>query len=1395
MTHQRVCAPEPPSTALVGQSPALCALNAQLHRLAAFDTIGNLYVPTLLLQGETGTGKGLLAHLVHTSGPRRHGPFIDVNCAAIPETLLEAELFGFEAGAFTDARRAKPGLLESAAGGILFLDEIDTLPLSLQAKLLKVMEEKRVRRLGAVAERRVDVKLIVATREDLATCVRAGRFRADLYHRLAVVMLELPPLRARGADIVLLAQHFLQQYATAHGLRPKRLSAAAAGWLQQYGWPGNVRELSHLMERATLLHPEELLDTSTLAQLCLPQLPPAPRPASGSAAAEPVPLDDEPARIRQALLRTGGNVVRASRLLGLSRSALRYRIQRYGIAALGREEPEQPAPTLEADDALTPAAPQAQAAGWEHKPIAVLAIAVTFPTDQGGQMGRSDPWAEAANWEHKLMDKVRGFGGVVLQRSPSLLLVGFGVPRALEQMPLRAVQAALAIRHLTARAATTVAGALGPVVRLVVHLGVVMVDAGARDPTARLLAVGETLALPVQLLGHARPGEVLVSSHVARRVAGLYEIHMRALPLRSAQGDRLEVSVVVGLRPRHGPLAQREARALSRFVGRERDLAALQEVLAQVEGGQGQVVGIVGEPGIGKSRFVYEFHRSLQGRRLTYLTGRCFASGSTTPYLPILDILRHNCGITDADDAAAMTTKVGQSLQEVGLSPADWAPYLLHLLGVQGAGDGLATLSPQALKARTFETLLQMSLRGSQRRPLILEVEDAHWIDATSEEFCAALVERLAGVPLLLLVTYRPGYRPSWIDKSYAAQRALLGLRPRDSRQVVRAILHAATVSETLVQLVLRKADGNPFFLEELTRAIGEHGGGTIPAVPDTIQEVLAARIDRLPPEAKRLLQVAAVIGKDLPYALLQALMELPEKALHRNLRHLQEAEFLYETQLFPDHAYTFKHALTQEVAYQSLPECARRQVHQRLAQALVERLPEVAEAQPEWVAHHYTEAGLGEQAVVYWQRAGRRAYERSANVEAISHLTRGLAMLAVLPDTPERTRHELLLHATLGPVLMAAKGYAAPEVEQTWGRARELCQRLGDTHQLFPVLVGLWNFYFVRGATQTACDVGEQLLILAQQAHDPRRLLRAHAAVGEIWFHAGRIVPAHTHLEQGIALYDPGKHHSHAVQVPTVACLAYAAWALWHLGYADQALVRSQAACALAQEISHPLSLAIALLFQATVHQFRREIPAAYELAEAAWVIAHEQGFPFWEASSMIQRGWALAMRDAHDDEGIRQIQQGLVTFRATGAEVQLPSWLALLAEAYGHHGQVDQGLQAVHEGLAVLARTGERYYEAELYRFKGELLVQQGAGQQVKAKRHTWWEAEASLRQALDVARQQQAKSPELRAAINLSRLWQQQGKHTAARQLLADAYGWFTEGDDTADSYKRRKLCWSR
>ena len=319
-----------PTDRLVGQAPVMGALRAQIRHLAAFDTVGSAFVPTVLLQGETGTGKGLVARVIHDSGPRAQGPFLDVNCAAIPETLLEAELFGFEAGAFTDARRAKPGLFQAAAGGTLFLDEIDALPLSLQHKLLKAIEEKRIRRLGAVREHLVDVKLIAATQADLNARVSEGHFRADLYHRLAVILLHIPPLRERGEDILVLAQEFLRHYAEAHRLIPKQLSPEAGAWLQSYAWPGNVRELSHMMERVTLLHPEVLLDASSIERLCLGQPQPAAPVGEGAAQGDSEP-QDEPTRIRRALIQSGGNVVRAARLLGLSRDAVRYRMRQYGI--------------------------------------------------------------------------------------------------------------------------------------------------------------------------------------------------------------------------------------------------------------------------------------------------------------------------------------------------------------------------------------------------------------------------------------------------------------------------------------------------------------------------------------------------------------------------------------------------------------------------------------------------------------------------------------------------------------------------------------------------------------------------------------------------------------------------------------------------------------------------------------------------------------------------------------------------------------------------------------------------------------------------------------------------------------------------------------------------------
>jgi two-component system, NtrC family, response regulator AtoC len=494
-----------PTDRLLGRSPAISALREQIRHLATFDTVGNPHAPTVLLQGETGTGKGLVARVIHDSGPRAQGPFIDVNCAAIPETLLEAELLGFEASTFTDAKRAKPGLLEAASGGTLFLDEIEALPLALQSKFLKALEEKWVRRLGAVRGQPVDVKIIAATTADLGGYVAAGRFRPDLYHRLAVVVVTLPPLRARAEDILLMAEQFLHRSAEAHGVRPHRLSRAAEAWLRGYGWPGTVRELSHLVERVTLLSREAIVSPSTLASLCLPQ-PTAPVPAAPTAEANESGEIEERMQIQAILRQTRGNVVQAARLLGLSRGALRHRLRRYGLQR-PRERAPSPVPLGDHPTTRVPATRGAERAlersitpapAWEHKPVAVLAIELTFPMVTAGEAAAYEPWTAASRWEQVLVAKVQGFGGVVLQRSPALLLVAFGIPHTLEQLPQRAVQAALALRQLVAEGADQ---GPCPALRLVVHWGEVLVNVQASDPTAQLRALGETLAWPVRWLG------------------------------------------------------------------------------------------------------------------------------------------------------------------------------------------------------------------------------------------------------------------------------------------------------------------------------------------------------------------------------------------------------------------------------------------------------------------------------------------------------------------------------------------------------------------------------------------------------------------------------------------------------------------------------------------------------------------------------------------------------------------------------------------------------------------------------------------------------------------------------------------------------------------------------
>jgi predicted ATPase len=597
----------------------------------------------------------------------------------------------------------------------------------------------------------------------------------------------------------------------------------------------------------------------------------------------------------------------------------------------------------------------------------------------------------------------------------------------------------------------------------------------------------------------------------------------------------------------------------------------------------------------------------------------------------------------------------------------------------------------------------------------------------------------------------------------------------RQAVEVIHQVAHGKALPPEVVAQIVAKTDGVPLFVEELTKMVLESGllqewddryelTSPLPplAIPATLHDSLMARLDRLA-TVKGLAQLGATLGREFSYELLRAVSPWDEATVQRGLHQLVEAEFLYQQGLPPQATYTFKHALIQDVAYQSLLRSTRQQHHQRIAQALEAQFPETVATQPELVAQHYTAAGCAEQAVHYWQRAGQHASDRSANLEAISHLTTGIELLKTLPETPDRLQQAVALYIALGAALQMAKGLAAAEVEQAYTQAYTVCRQVGETPELVPVLFGLWRFYLVRSQLHTARELGETLLRLAQRAADPALAVIAPYALGSTWLWLGALPAAHQHLEEGIAHYTPDQHRAlmfRMGQDPGVACRAIAAQTLWLLGYPDQALARVHEALALAHELSHPYSLVYARCWATMVSQLRRDVQAVHEHAEAAVALSTEQGFPLWLAGGTSLRGWALAMQ-GQGEEGMAQVCQGIAAWRATGAVLHVPYFCTLLADVCDHLGHPADGLQALAEAHTLVEQHEERYWEAEIYRLWGVLLLRQPGTPQT--------EAEGWLRRALDVARRQEAKSLELRAAMSLGRLWQQQGKHAEARELL--------------------------
>jgi predicted ATPase len=717
----------------------------------------------------------------------------------------------------------------------------------------------------------------------------------------------------------------------------------------------------------------------------------------------------------------------------------------------------------------------------------------------------------------------------------------------------------------------------------------------------------------------------------------------------------------------------------------------------------------------------------------------------------------------------------------------------LTLLDVAVDDDAWRGLDPAERRRRTLEAVKRILLRESQVQPLLVVFEDLHWIDSETQAFLDSLIESVPTARFLLLVNYRPEYQHGWGSKTYYSQIRIDPLPPESAMEVLGALLGDDGALLPLKDLLIARTEGTPFFLEESVRTLvemnvvaGERGNYRLAKpiesiqVPASVQAVLAARIDRLALEAKQLLQCTSVIGKDFPFVLLHGVAELSDENLRRELDHLQAAEFIYETRLFPDLEYTFKHALTHEVAYGSLLQDRRRVLHARIVEAIEKLYSDRLAEQVELLAHHAFRGELWEKAVDYLHQAGKKAASRSATREAIAYFEQALDVIKHLPEDKQTIEKAINIRVDLGPTLISMKGFGATEVEENYTCARVLCGQFGETPQLFPVLWGLARMHDVRGELRVGRELSEQLLRLAHGAQEPALLLEAHHGSWANLSLLGELIAARTHVEQGFALYDPQKHKHHAFLYgghdPGVCCGGHAAEVLGLLGYPDQALRRSQDALALARELSHPSSMVHALSFAAWFHQLRGERDAIQARVAEVMSLATEQGFSPRQTQVDFLQGWLL-VEDGHWQAGINQMTRVFTRAKDSGS---LARWSAhcavLMAQACKTTGQIVDGLNIVDEALARAHQTEAREFEAELRRMKGELLLIQNAADEQQA--------EACFQNALTIARRQSAKSFELRAAMSLSRLWQRQGKNAEAQQLLAAIYGWFTEGFDTAD-----------
>lgn len=1361
---------------LLGDSPIVESLRANIRRLLRGGA-GRSRLPAVFLTGETGTGKGLVANLLHQQGPRANRPFVQINCAAIPETLLESELFGFERGAFTGAQHAKPGLFQAAHTGTIFLDEVGLLGEPLQAKLLKVIEERTVRRLGGTRSELVDVWVISATNSDLHAAIRERRFREDLYHRLCVVPLSLPPLRTRGKDILLLAEHFLTRVCADYGLQRLTLSEDARECLMGHPWHGNVRELANVIERAALMC-ESTRITATLLDLkredvTIPAAAAFPRTpaAEGARSLDAVVRD----HLQSVLDQYGGNISRSASVLGVARNTLRSQIRKLGVTPVDRNavtgaganliaSPREletdlsgtanaEVPVIEPATRSAATAPSAvgEVVRWERRRVTILRVEVFNGESTDDLTPASNVLLASA------VEKVRTFGGRIEDVGPNEIEASFGV-EPIDDAARCAALAALAIQMNVARTQGTRDARADA--RVLIHTDAVRIGHAAgtaridRESKRRMTGSIDALSSvekEVPIVVTAAAAAFLGRQFILEPVGGARE---RGEACYRLIGHKMSEHAGIGLGP---------------FVGRRAELDLLHGRIGEALTGHGQVVALVGAAGVGKSRLLREFAHSAAARPF-----RLLEAGSTHmgigPYRTVGELLRRLFQLRSDDDMHRIRERVLATLNASEGDADSLLPACLSLLEVPSDDSAWDSLEPAARRERTLEAFKRLILSESRVQPVLLLFEDLHWIDTESHALLHFVVQSLPAARVLVLVSYRPQYRHEWGNLSYYTQLRIDPLPAGEATELLDHVLGCDPSLEPLKRRLVDWTEGNPFFLEESVRALEETGTlegspgayklvrpvGAI-EVPATVEDVLAARFDRLAPGDRKVLEAAAAIGRDVPFTLLAAVTGSRGEEVREALRRLQEAEVLCERSTSPELEFTFKHVLTHEVAYRTQLPDVQRHLHARILQVLEAGARGPATEQLDRLAHHAFHGELWDRAVEYLRRSGRRALFASANGEAVEIFEQALLALRHLPETATTLQQALALRLTLRDALWSLGQIG--RIREQLLEADALARQIGDQRGLGRVACFLCHYSWAVGELDTALEAGERALAIAGLVGDGMLLAETELYRGVVFMAQGDNQRAAQVLQRALVELDrlvsdkPGTGNRATALWLLVQC--FMTRVLAEQGRFEEGIACGEQALALAQRSSTAFGLVTALAGLGSLYLRKAEPETAIPLLERGLELCRTFRVNNWLPTIGASLGSAYALT-ARVDEGVRLLEEAVYLDRAMGIVATASLWSIYLGEAYLCAGRVSEALEESRRVLSECRVRGEQGYQAWVLHLLGRCLE----GQQPPDSE----EARASYLLALELAERLGMQPLVVRSVLSLARLHERAGDATS-------------------------------